>query len=320
MERKEKGVAPAFVAVIVIIIMAVAAVGAYVALSKPNPSTSSASSSAPSSTTILSSDMTTTTASSTASTMTTNQTTSLESSSSSSRSNTTTGTSESSSCDTSSGPGYPFNMAPLLSSYSGMVVRYNGTSQTSGSTQSAIDVQDQYSLEYTSATTYKLVDNLQVFENGTSQRYTSQVYVLKNGTVAAITVTQGGQNVNLTGSEFSEGVAGAFGPFVFQAQLVDNLGGYGETYFFHSNGASTVTIGANTFTGTSYIANSIPETITDCDGSSTTYTAFSLIEGTPTGATLPLAIDVQFAGSFAVGGVTTTSNIDVQVTAVTVAS
>jgi hypothetical protein len=211
-------------------------------------------------------------------------------------------------------------MVPLLSSYSGMVVRYNGTSQTSGSTQLAIDVQDQYSLEYASPTTYKLIDDLQVFGNGTSQQYTSHVYVLKNGTVAAITVTQGGQNVNLTGSEFSDGVAGAFGPFVFQAQLVDNLGSYGETNFFHSNGTSTVTIGANTLTGTSYVANSIPETITDCDGSSTTYTAFSLIKGTPAGATLPLAVDVQFAGSFAVGGVTTTSNIDVQVTAVTVAS
>jgi hypothetical protein len=201
-----------------------------------------------------------------------------------------------------------------------MVVTYNGTSQSSGSTRSTVDIQDQYSLEYVSATTYKLIVNVQTFENGTSQSATYHAYVLKNGTVAAITVAQGGQNVNLTGSEASEVQFGIFGAFVFQAQLIDNLGTYTETNFFHSNGTSRVTIGANTFTASTYVANNLPETITNCDGSTTNLTAFSLTEGTPTGATYPLAVKAHYTGSTTSGGVTTTTNVYVQVTVVTVVS
>jgi hypothetical protein len=200
-----------------------------------------------------------------------------------------------------------------------MAVTYNGTSQSSGSTQSPVNVQDQYSLEYVSATTYKLVVNVQILENGTSHSATYHAYVLKNGTVAAIAVAEGGQNVNLTGSGASEAQFGIFGAFVFQAQLIDNLGTYTETNFFHSTGTSTVTIGANTFTASTYVANNLPETITNCDGSTTNLTAFSLTEGAPTGATYPLAVRAHYAGSATSDGVTTTSNVYVQVTAVTVA-
>jgi len=201
-----------------------------------------------------------------------------------------------------------------------MAVTYNGTSQSSGSTQSTVDVQDQYSLEYVSATTYKLIVDVQVLENGTSHSATYHAYVLKNGTVAAITATQGGQSVNLTGSEVSEVQFGIFGAFVFQAQLIDNLGTYTETNFFHSNGTSTVTVGANAFTASTYVPNNLPETITNCDGSTTNLTAFSLTEGRPAGATYPLAVNAVYAGSVTSGGVTTTSNVSVQVTAATVAS
>jgi hypothetical protein len=201
-----------------------------------------------------------------------------------------------------------------------MVVTYNATSQSTGSTQSSQNLQDQYSLEYISATTYKFTDNIQIFENGTSHPATYQVYVLKNGSLAAITETRGGQNLNLTGSEAPEIGREILGAFVFQAQLIDNLGTYTETNSFHSIGSSMVSIGSNTIAGTTYVANILPETITNCDGSTSDLTAFSITVGTPAGATYPLAVSTHYAGSTTSGGVTTTSNIYVQVTAVAVAS
>ena len=198
-----------------------------------------------------------------------------------------------------------------------MVVRYNGTTQSSGSTESTQDVQDQYNLEYVSATTYKVIIDLQIFENGTSILATYHAYVLKNGTVAAITATQGGQNLNVTGSQLQTD-SGIFGPFVFQAQLIDNLGTPAETDNFYANGTSTVTIGANTFPVTTYVANNLSETITNCDGSTTNLAAFTLNEGTPTGATYPLATSAHYDGSTTSGGVTTATNVYVEVTAVAV--
>ncbi|MGA2664118.1 MAG: hypothetical protein ABSF83_04165 [Nitrososphaerales archaeon] len=331
MESRREGIAPAVIAAVVIVIIAVAAFGAYALLAKSGPSSTTSTSSSTvipttstasfsSSSTALAITTSTTSSSSIPTTTSSGTTTTSSRSSPSTTGSTDTTTTAASgssyTCSTSSSGSTPnLNVLPLYS-YSGMVVVYNETSQSSTGTQSSGNIQQSYSLEYASATTYKVSITL---ENSSHVIGQYDAYVLRNGAVAAITETVSGQNINITGSEANEFASGIFAGFVFQADIIDNLGTYTATNFFHSTGTTTVSIGAYTFSATTYQANNLPETITNCDGTTTALTAFSLTVGTPTGATSPLAVSAHYAGSTTVDGATTTTSVYVHVTEVTVA-
>jgi hypothetical protein len=70
---------------------------------------------------------------------------------------------------------------------------------------------------------------------------------------------------------------------------------------------------------TTYAANALPETVTGCDSTPTTFTAFSFSIGTPQGASLPLVTYENIAGSDVVNGQTTSFNYVLQVTSITIA-
>ena len=110
---------------------------------------------------------------------------------------------------------------------------------------------------------------------------------------------------------------GLFSGFVLEVEYADSIGNFTSALQFHSTGTSTVTIGTVSIPVTTYTLNSSPETVSYCGGTDD-LTAFTLSEGTPSGATIPLVTSVVFAGTGTSDGTTTTFNLHIQVTALTV--
>lgn len=205
-----------------------------------------------------------------------------------------------------------------------MTITENGTEGSGTSSSTSSSFVESYTTDYVSSTTYKVTLNLNSSSGSSSSSAESlgyTAYVLKNGTVDAVTIAEGGQNFNLTGSEASSESAGVFAGFILQLEYASNLGAFTSVSSFHTTGTSTTTIGSNTFKVTNYAANSLPETITNCDGSTSNLTAFSLSVGTPNGATVPLITTAHIAETTtASGGSTSSSDVTLKVTSFTLAS
>lgn len=192
-----------------------------------------------------------------------------------------------------------------------MSIQGNGSSSTSGSTPVTYTFQESYTTVYTSASTYKV----EVTTSEAGQMLTETAWVLKNGTVLAINFE--GQNV--TGTETQELVVGLFAGFTLQIQEDALIGQYTGTGYFHSTGTSTVSIGPTQVSVTTYAANSLPVTIAGCNGASTTLSTFSFSVGTPKGASAPLVVSEDVAGSTTSNGQTTNFSTVLQVTSITLA-
>jgi hypothetical protein len=147
----------------------------------------------------------------------------------------------------------------------------------------------------------------------TSQEMTA--WILKDGTTLAVNVL--GQN--FTGPTANSFITGAFAGFYQEIEVGQQQSFYSSaSQFFHSTGTSSVTIGANKVTVTNYAANSLPETVEAC-GSTSTYTAFSLSIGTPSGTSFPIVTSMHFAGTSTVNGSPSSFDISIQVTSFTLA-
>ncbi|MDG6925064.1 MAG: hypothetical protein JRN09_00775 [Nitrososphaerota archaeon] len=140
-------------------------------------------------------------------------------------------------------------------------------------------------------------------------------WILKSGSVIAIDFS--GQNV--TGSEAQSVSISFFSGFIIQMEADQEINFYTSANYFHSKGISTVTIGSTEVTVTSYVANSLPATYNSC-GSQTTLTAYSFSVGVPQGASNNLVTSEHFAGSDSSNGQTTTFQVYLQVTSITLAS
>ena len=191
-------------------------------------------------------------------------------------------------------------MIPLLSAYSALTVKGSGSSSSSGSTTTSYNFSESYSTIYVSSTTYKI--SIQTTEGNTN--LTETVWVLKSGTAVAIDT----EGQNFTGSEAQEFIIGAFAGFELQLQADAQVSYYTNTGFFHSTGTSTVSIGPTSVKVTSYSANTLPETVSEC-GDVTTLTAFSLSVGTPQGASLPLVTSENISGSDSSGNFSFSLNV-----------
>lgn len=191
-----------------------------------------------------------------------------------------------------------------------MTIQGNGTSQTTGSTETSYSYSESYSTAYVSSTTYKVTLNAE--EGGSS--FSATAWILKNGTTVALNIA----GENLTGSESGAETIGLFSGFIIQIEEDSAINQYTNTDFFHSTGTSTVSIGSTQVSVTTYAADKLPLTYSDC-GVSTTLTAYSFSVGTPQGASAPLVVYENFAGSDTSGGQTTTFTYYSQVTAITLA-
>jgi hypothetical protein len=196
---------------------------------------------------------------------------------------------------------------PLLSAFSALELQFNGTS---GGTPSSIT--ESYSVVYASATTFKVNLNFQ----GDGQNMNSTAWILRsNG--SAIAIDEAGYN--LTSSITGSLVVGLFAGFSAEIQAASQLSTYTSNQYFKSTGTSSVTLGTNTFTVTNYVANTLPQTITPCNGSPTTLTNFALSVGTPSGSSTKLVTYLAIAGSDTINGVATPYNTVIKVVSLTVA-
>ena len=196
-------------------------------------------------------------------------------------------------------------LIPQLNAYPSMTMRFSGNTSTMTKSRT---FSFTYTVASVSSTTYTV--NMQYVANKTRQ-FTA--WLLKNGTTLAISSPKG----NITGAQASSEVQEYFGDVAAVLGFVQDQSAYSN--LFHANGTSTVTIGTNTFTVTNYVANALPETIQRCNGETTTITAYSLSEGTPSGSSYELPTYVDVAGSTTSNGVTTPFGFTVQITAFTAA-
>jgi hypothetical protein len=144
----------------------------------------------------------------------------------------------------------------------------------------------------------------------------STAWILRsNG--SAIAIDEAGYN--LTSSITGSLVVGLFAGFSAEIQAASQLSTYTSNQYFKSTGTSSVTLGTNTFTVTNYVANTLPQTITPCNGSPTTLTNFALSVGTPSGSSTKLVTYLAIAGSDTINGVATPYNTVIKVVSLTVA-
>lgn len=183
-----------------------------------------------------------------------------------------------------------------------MSVQFNGTSD--GKTA---NITESYNV--ISATSSQL--NVSVSFNVNSTAETFYALVDTNGTVLSLTVN--GQTI--PGSEGGGMLSGIFVGFITEAEFTDSLNNFTSGLQFHSTGSSTVTIGTVSVPVTSYVANSLPVTVSDCSGSNS-LTAFSLSEGTPAGGHIAIVTSMNIAGTSASGG---SFDITLTVTSITIA-
>lgn len=202
-----------------------------------------------------------------------------------------------------------------------MTLEYNGTTSTSGSTAQSFNVTESYNTVYVSSTTYKIDMNIVETSASGGESIAYTVWILKNGTISAIYYSvEGTTGFNLTGSEAQSSGVGAFAGFIAQIEASQELNIYTASNYFHSTGTSSVTIGPTTMTVTNYAANTLPVTVNNCNGTSTTLTAYALSVGTPPSASAPLVTYEHFAGTTTESnGQIETFNVVIQVTSITLA-
>jgi hypothetical protein len=119
---------------------------------------------------------------------------------------------------------------------------------------------------------------------------------------------------SITGSEAKQSFDSTMGLFGLEEAYGGELSIFTSSSYFHSTGTTSMTFGTTTFPVTTYVANSLPETVSAC-GITTTITAYTLKVGTPTGTSLPFVTYLYFASTSPY-----TENVTFQLISMTVAS
>ncbi len=195
-----------------------------------------------------------------------------------------------------------------------MTIESNGTSSTSSAsstgTATSYGYTESYITNYASSTTYKVT--ITTTESG-QPASSDTIWILKDGTILAVNIA----GFNFTGATAQQYGNGAFVGFTLQIEADSEIGTYTASNYFHTVGASTtVSIGPTKVSVTSYSANTLPEIIATCTGS-TTLTAYAFSVGMPQGTSSPLVTYEHFAGSDTTGGQTDTFDYVLQVTSIT---
>jgi hypothetical protein len=131
-----------------------------------------------------------------------------------------------------------------------------------------------------------------------------------NDTVLSFTISGYTQKGALAKTEF-DAFMGIFG---LQQYYGNVLGVFTSSAYFHSTGTASMTFGTATFPVTTYEANSLPESFTEC-GITSNITAYTLQVGTPPNTSLQFITYLHIAGTSSSGAYDTT----IQLVSMTVA-
>lgn len=202
---------------------------------------------------------------------------------------------------------------PLLTAYDSQTVEedYSGAGQTGNATGS-------FDVLYRSATTYKVMTNESLTENGTTTTETATAWILKNGTVLAVAMRALGVPENETGSDAYVAFGGFMGAFDEEVALGANQSLYTDSHYFHSTGNSRVTIGGQSLVVTTYTLNSPDEEVAGCNATSAYYLDTASI-GIPAGTTVPVLSSLDADLSITSVSGTTTLDVSIRLLAFVVA-
>ena len=280
--KDRRGIAATIIVVIIVVVIAVAGVGAYIVLSggsSPSSSTGTTTHSA-SSTSLTGSHTSTTHSSSTPLTTTTSPTTTV-----SSMHTTTTSSPASSvtsySCSTTysnvTAPDFTNQYIQLIRTYSAMQFQLNETSNGHSDNGSVA-----YKVTSSAGGIYDA--NITFYSQGTLE--TSQVKVdANNNTVLSVTVSFEGYTQTYTGSQAKTYFDAYMGFFGLEVAYATESGVFTDSTYFHSTGSSTKSFGPTSFSVTTWVANNLPFSLSDC-GVTDTITGYTLQVGSPPGTSL----------------------------------
>jgi len=292
-----------FLAVIVIIVVAVAGVGAYVLLSSSSsPSTSSTTAISTATSTAASTPQST---SSSVATLPTSSSSVASSLSSTTTSSTTSSASSSTSEGTSSvaytctttyttggtAPDYTSQYIGIIQKFSAMEFKYSSTG-SSGSQNGTFS----YQVISSSGGIYSA--NFTLGSISENESITATVDA-NNDTVLSVTLS-GYTQTGSAAKGFFDDIMAVFG---LSLTYSTESSAYTNNAYFHSTGTSSMTFGSTTFDVTTWVANSLPLSFTSC-GVTSSLTAFTLQFGTPPGTSLTFVTYIQVtetspeAGSF----------------------
>lgn len=189
----------------------------------------------------------------------------------------------------------------IVKAYSSMTVGFNATSNGSTSNETLT-----YGTGASSGNLRRIDFAYTIVQASGTSNYTSVGWVdVSSGTVVNFTVTFG---------SFSQSYVGSQAEGLFDSTMV--IFGLQQTYgtayyalltdpaYFHSAGTATATFGPTSFQVTTYVANTLPETVTGC-GSSFTFTDYEMQIGTPSGSASLFVTRLHISGSTSSGGMTT---------------
>jgi hypothetical protein len=157
--------------------------------------------------------------------------------------------------------------------------------------------------------------NMSLLSSSSSTGAVSLVFVVdsNNSTVLSVSLEGYTETGSLAKTEF-DAFMGIFG---LQEYYGNELSVFTDSSYFHSTGTMSATFGTTTFQVTTYAANTLPESFTDC-GVTSTITAYTLQVGTPPGTSLQFITELHFAGTST--GFSGTEDITFQLVSMTVAS
>jgi hypothetical protein len=123
-------------------------------------------------------------------------------------------------------------------------------------------------------------------------------FVVDSNNDSVLSATISGYTVS--GSEAKPIFDGLMGLFGLEYTFGGALDVYTSSAYFHSTGTASMTFGTVTFPVTTYVANTLPQTLDEC-GVSATITAYTLQVGTPPGTSLMFITLLHFAGTSSSG-------------------
>ena len=129
-------------------------------------------------------------------------------------------------------------------------------------------------------------------------------------TYSGFTFTSWGPEASAVQSEFDSFMS-LFGlEYTYNSQV----GILTDSSYFHSTGTTSMTFGTTTFDVTTYVPNTLPESVSAC-GVTETLTNYTLQIGTPPGSTLPFITYIHFEGTSSSSA--TPTNVIVQLVSMT---
>ena len=152
------------------------------------------------------------------------------------------------------------------------------------------DSSDNGTISYTvtsvSGGVYTANITLSGVSNGASSSGSMIAQVDSNSnTVLSISISEGGQSISFTGDQAKSYFDLFMTAFGLETTYANNYGRFTDSTYFHSTGTSSKTFGGVSFDVTTWTANQLPLTVTQC-GETSTLSDFTLQYGTPPGTSL----------------------------------